>query len=64
MTNSELKEALLDKRTVRYDDINYVVNGIIYRSYDGKNIVLTAELLDRNKDCVVIAPISRIQEVT
>ena len=64
MTNAELKDALLDKRTVRYDDINYVVNGIIYRSYDGKSIVLTAELLDRNGDCVVIAPISRIQEAT
>lgn len=64
MTNAELKEALMDKRKVVFDGIEYTrVNAIIYRERNG-NVIVTAELLDKNNDCVVIVPTHRIQEVS
>lgn len=63
MTNQDLKDALLSKNPVRYNGIEYTaVSAIIYRS-SGKNIVVTAELLDKNENCVVIAPAGKVELV-
>ena len=64
MTNSELKDALMDGRKVVFGGIEYDrVNAIIYRQKDG-GIDVTAELLDRHQNCVVIASPVKIQEAT
>lgn len=63
MTGQELKEALLDGREVSHNGIIYnKVNAIVYRNIEGK-IKVSAELLDKNNSCVVIAPAEKISEV-
>lgn len=63
MTGQELKESLLDGREVSYNGIIYnKVNAIVYRNIGGK-IKVSAELLDKNNSCVVIASAEKISEV-
>lgn len=55
MTNQELKEALLQRCPVVCRGITYNhVSGIIYRAANGQ-IVVTAELMDKNGSSVTIA---------
>ena len=55
MTNQELKEALLQRCPVVCRGITYDrVSGIIYRAANGQ-IVVTAELMDKNGSSVTIA---------
>jgi len=63
MNNVELKDALMDGRKIMYGGIEYdSVSAIIYRNRGGK-IAITAELLDKGSNSVVIASIDKIQEV-
>ena len=63
MNSKELKSALMDGSPVLHGGIEYsCVSAIIYRVKNGE-IVVSAELLDKNKNCVVIAPMGKIQEV-
>ena len=60
MTNSEVKDALMDGRRVVHNGIVYdKVSAIIYRNINGK-IVVSAEMLDKNENCVVTAPVAKI----
>lgn len=54
MNNQDLKEALLQRHTVVYKGTAYArVSGIIYRERKGQ-IVVSAELLDKNENSVII----------
>ena len=63
MTNIEIKDALMDGRRVVYNGIVYdKVSAIIYRNINGK-IVVSAEVLDKNENCVVTAPVAKIVDM-
>lgn len=70
MTNTELKEALLSKKPVVYHhaymgDIEYkCVNAIRYIVGASGEILVQAELLDKNGGTIVIAKAADLQEVT
>ena len=60
MTNIEIKDALMDGRRVEYNGVEYDrVSAIIYRNNSGK-IAVSAEVLDKNENCIVIAPVAKI----
>lgn len=64
MTNTEIKDALMDGRRVVHNGIEYDrVSAIIYRSSNGK-IAVSAEMLDRNHNCIVVAPVEKINGVS
>lgn len=55
MTNQELKDALVQRCPVVCRGITYAyISGIIYRAANG-HIVVTAELMDDNRNSVTIA---------
>ena len=61
MTNDEAKEAFRLRKPVYYNGIRYLkITAIIYRYDDRDNLIISAELLDRNRNCVVTA---RLQDV-
>lgn len=63
MTNDEAKEAFRNKTPVYYNGVQYSrISAIIYR-YDqyGNHILVSAELLDRNGNSVVIARLKDIK---
>jgi len=63
MNNTEIKDALMDGRSVMNNGILYDrVNAIIYRNNNGK-IAVSAELLDKNSRCIVVASVDKIQNV-
>lgn len=63
MNGKELKDALMDGRKVFCNGIEYSnISAIIYRNRGGA-IEVSAELLDKNKTCVVIAQADKVQEV-
>lgn len=66
MTGAELKAALMEEYPVRYAGITYQkITALIYRKAgQGKNIQVSAELLDRNGRAVVIAPVEKIERGT
>ena len=56
MTNSEAKEALINRTPVIYNGIEYLyISAIIYRYDDNRNLVISAELADKCKRSVTIA---------
>lgn len=57
MTGSDIKTALLQQTFVQYRDTQYrYISGIIYRrSSNGQRISVQLELMDKNKNSVVIA---------
>ena len=56
MTNSEAKEALLNRIPVIYNNIEYsYISAIIYRYDDNYNLVISAELTDKCKHSITIA---------
>ena len=62
MTNEEAKNALLHRLPVRYNGVDYLyISAIIYR-YDKyeSNLLISAELLDKNKRSVTIAQIKDV----
>ncbi len=66
MTNSEAKAALLEECPVIHAGITYQkITALIYRKAgQGKEIQVTAELLDRNGRAVVIVPVDKIERGT
>lgn len=64
MMGTELKAALLEECPVSYAGITYQkITALIYRKAgQGKNIQVSAELLDRNGRAVVIAPAGKIEK--
>lgn len=66
MMGTELKAALLEECPVSYAGITYQkITALIYRKAgQGKNIQVSAELLDRNGRAVVIAPVEKIERGT
>ncbi len=64
MTTDEIKEAFKKQIPVVSRDITYsYISALIYRIRDGK-IVLTVELMDKNRNSVTIADCERVQAVT
>ena len=61
MTAEEIKDALMKKYPVCANGIEYkCVTAVIYRERN-KRIVVSAELLDKNKNSVTIVPLEIIQ---
>ncbi|WII39165.1 hypothetical protein [Paenibacillus thiaminolyticus] len=55
MTNEELKEAMTSGEAVEHRGITYsCITAIIYRQSEA-GLIIQAELMDKNKNCVVIA---------
>lgn len=63
MTGKELKDFLVSGRPVRYNGIEYSEVSAIKYQYRGDEIVVSAELLDKNKRCIVVAPCEKVEEV-
>ena len=61
MTTEEVKKAIINKEQVRYTDITYTVQALIYR-YRGNKWRVTAELIDKNNNSISIADIKKIEK--
>ena len=61
MTNDEAKTALINRTPVTYNGILYsYISAIIYRYDTSNNLIVSAELLDKNKRSVTIAQIKDV----
>ena len=61
MTNSEAKEALKNRTPVIYNNIEYLyISAIIYRYDNNRNLVISAELVDKCKHSVTIAQLKDV----
>lgn len=61
MTNEEAKTALFSKTPVSCNGINYAyISAIIYRVDKHNNLVISAEMLDKNQRSVTIAPLKDV----
>jgi hypothetical protein len=61
MTNAEAKEALKNRTPVIYNNIEYLyISAIIYRYDKNHNLVISAELTDKNKRSVIIAQLKDV----
>lgn len=61
MTNNEAKEALASKTPVSYKNIEYShISAIIYRYDKNSNLIISAELMDKNKRSVTIAQLKDV----
>ena len=62
MTNEEAKTALLRRTPVTFNGINYsYISAIIYRYDKNNNLLISAELTDKNNRSVIIA---KLKDVT
>ena len=62
MTNNEAKDALLRRTPVIFNGNHYeYISAIIYRYDRENNLLISAELIDKNKRSITIA---RIKDVT
>ena len=62
MSNSELKDALMEQCEVIYDGIRYTLNQIVYGVKNGK-IKITVGLMDRNQNAIVYAEPEKVKRV-
>ena len=61
MTNEEAKTALFKRHPVVCNGIEYLyVTAIIYRTDKNNNLAIYAEMLDKNKRSVTIAPLKDV----
>ena len=61
MTNAEAKEALKNRTPVVFNDIEYLyISAIIYRYDKNRNLVISAELTDKNERSVTIAQLKDV----
>ena len=61
MTNDEAKEALKKRTPVVFNGIEYLyISAIIYRYDKNRNLVISAELTDKNKRSVTIAQLKDV----
>lgn len=62
MTGAEARDAMLSQSPVTYNGIQYrYISAIIYRADKNGNLMISAELLDKNKNSVSIV---RLQDVS
>ena len=61
MTNSEAKEALINRTPVMFNNTEYLyISAIIYRYDDNRNLVISAELTDKCKRSVTIVQLKDV----
>ena len=61
MTNEEAKTALFQRSPVTYNGINYsFISAIIYRYDRNNNLLISAELTDKNNRSVTIAQLKDV----
>ena len=61
MTNSEAKEALINRTPVKFNNTEYLyISAIIYRYDDDRNLVISAELTDKCKRSVTIVQLKDV----
>ncbi len=61
MTNAEAKEALKNRTPVIFNNIEYLyISAIIYRYDKNRNLVISAELTDKNKRSVIVAQLKDV----
>ncbi len=61
MTNNEAKIALQNRTPVVFNGIEYLyISAIIYRYDKNNNLVISAELTDKNKRSVIIAQLKDV----
>lgn len=61
MTNAEAKEALKNRTPVIYNNTEYsYISAIIYRYDKNHNLVISAELTDKNKHSVIIVQLKDV----
>ncbi len=61
MTNSEAKEALINRTPVMFNNTEYLyISAIIYRYDDNRNLIISAELTDKCKRSVTIAQLKDV----
>lgn len=61
MTNTEAKTAMLQRTPITYNGINYsYISAIIYRYDKNNNLLISAELTDKNNRSVTIAQIKDV----
>ena len=61
MTNSEAKEALINRTPVVFKNTEYLyISAIIYRYDENRNLVISAELTDKCKRSVTIAQLKDV----
>ena len=61
MTNSEAKEALINRTPVMFNNTEYLyISAIIYRYDNNRNLVISAELTDKCKRSVTIAQLKDV----
>ena len=64
MTNEEAKKAFQQRIPIQYDGHTYTrINAIVYKLDTKDNLLISAELLDKNNNCVVVARVKDITEV-
>lgn len=62
MTNTEAKTALLNRTPVIFNNTEYLyISAIIYRYDKQNNLLVSAELTDKNKRSVTIAQIKDVK---
>ena len=62
MTGAEARDAMLSRSHVQYNGITYkYISAIIYRCGANNDILVSAELMDKNQNSVTIA---RLQDVS
>ena len=61
MTNNEAKNALKNRTPVVFNGIEYLyISAIIYRYDNNHNLVISAELTDKNERSVTIAQLKDV----
>ena len=61
MTNEEAKFALKNRTPVSFNNTEYLyISAIIYRYDNNRNLVISAELTDKNKRSVTIAQLKDV----
>ena len=61
MTNEEAKKALKNRTPVVFNNTEYLyISAIIYRYDKNRNLVISAELTDKNKRSVTIAQLKDV----
>lgn len=65
MTSEEAKKCLMTRQEVMCNGLNYErISAIIYRLDERDNIVISAELLDKNRNSVTVAQLKDVKEKT
>ena len=64
MTNEEAKQALFVKSPIVYKNTEYLyISALIYRVDRNNNLLISAELMDKNKRSVTIAQLKEVQKL-